>query len=457
MKVTVVGLGRVGTVVAAGLVSAGHKVLGVDIHHCRVTALRRGRPSFHEPGLAKRIALASQRGTLRFLHRDEVMEDLGEVAVITVGTPPSRESAPDLRQVRDAVSWVRSMRPRDLVIAMKSTVPPGTGSDLVEEELLGTGIGYVANPEFLREGWAIHDWDSPDRIVVGVCLNDVRSAEAVRRMHAGIDAPFLVTDVTSAEMIKYANNAFLATRISFINEIATLCDLFGASIDAVSEGLAMDSRTGSKAHAGVGYGGSCLPKDVRTLDQLALAGRVKAELLRAVDSVNNQQRLLPLRALRERFNGRLAGLRIGVLGLAFKPGTDDVRDAPALELIRALAAEAAAITVFDPQAGGPAKGQLPPSTRLVDGVEEAAEGAQALCLVTEWEEIIRADWQAAARRMVPPRFVFDGRNALDPREMHRLGFEYAGIGRSSISKRDLALGTAPTKSSGAGVGGQDDC
>ena len=457
MKVTVVGLGRVGTVVAAGLVSAGHKVLGVDIHHCRVTALRRGRPSFHEPGLAERISLALQRGTLRFLHRDEVMEDLGEVAVITVGTPPSRESAPDLRQVRDAVSWVRSLRPRDLVIAMKSTVPPGTGSDLVEEELLATGIGYVANPEFLREGWAIHDWDSPDRIVVGVCLNDVRSAEAVRRMHAGIDAPFLVTDVTSAEMIKYANNAFLATRISFINEIATLCDLFGASIDAVSEGLAMDSRTGSKVHAGVGYGGSCLPKDVRTLDQLALASRVKAELLRAVDSVNNQQRLLPLRALRERFNGHLAGLRIGVLGLAFKPGTDDVRDAPALELIRVLASEAAAVAVFDPQAGGSAKGQLPPSTRLVDGLQEAAEGAQALCLITEWEEIVRADWQAVARRMIPPRLVFDGRNALDPHEMHRLGFEYLGIGRNGISKRDLAFGTAPTKSSGASVGGQDDC
>ena len=392
LKVTVVGLGRVGTVVAAGLAAAGHRVLSVDIDHCRVAALRRGTPPFYEPGLAERIALASQMGTLRFLHRDEVMEDLGEVAVIAVGTPPSRESAPELRQVRDAVSWVRSMRPQSLVISMKTTVPPGTGSDLMEEELLGTGIGYVANPEFLREGWAMHDWGSPDRIVIGVALNDVRSAEAVRRMHAGIEAPFLVTDIASAEMIKYANNAFLATRISFINEIAALCDSFGASIDAVSEGLAMDSRTGIRVHAGVCYGGSCLPKDVRALDQLALAGGVKAELLRTVDRVNKQQRLLPLRALQERFNGRLAGLRIGVLGLAFKPGTDDVRDAPALELIRVLAAEAAAITVFDPQAGGPAKGQLPPSTRLVDGVEEAAEGAQALCLVTEWEEIVRADW-----------------------------------------------------------------
>ena len=448
LKITVVGLGRVGTVVTSGLAAAGHEVLGVDIDQGVVTTLSRGSPPFYEPGLADRIAQALQTGSLRLLHRDEVMEDLGEVAVIAVGTPPSREPAHELKQVRDAVSWVRSMGPQNLVIAMKSTVPPGTGLELVEAELSETGIGYVANPEFLREGQAILDWSSPDRIVIGVAPNDDRSAEAVRRMYAGIEASFLVTDITSAEMVKYANNAFLATRISFVNEIAALCDLFGASIDAVAEGLAMDTRTGSRVHAGVGYGGSCLPKDIQALARLAFAGGIKTELLRAVASVNDQQRLLPLRALRERFNGRLAGLRIGVLGLAFKPGTDDVRDAPALELIRALAAEAA---VFDPEASGHAKGQLPSSIQMVDGLEEAAEGAQVLCLVTEWEEIVRADWQAAASRMGSPRFVFDGRNALDPREMRRLGFEYVGVGRNGISKRELALST------GASVGGQDDC
>ena len=451
MKITVVGLGRVGTVVATGLAAAGHEVLGVDIDDGLLTTLSRASPPFYESGLAGRTAQALQKGSLRLLHRDDVVEDLGEVAVIAVGTPPGREPAPELNQVRDAVSWVKTMSSQDLVIAMKSTVPPGTGLELVEAELSGTGIGYAANPEFLREGQAILDWDSPDRIVIGVASNDDRSAATMRRMYPGLDASFLVTDVTSAEMIKYANNAFLATRISFINEIAALCDLFGASIDAVAEGLAMDTRTGSRVHAGVGYGGSCLPKDVRTLDMQAFAGGVKTELLRAVAHVNDQQRLLPLRVLRERFNGRLAGLRIGVLGLAFKPGTDDVRDAPALELIRALTAEAAEVAVFDPQASGHAKGQLPPSARLVDGLEEAAEGAQALCLVTEWEEIVRAAWQAAASRMVSPRFVFDGRNALDPREMSRLGFEYVGVGRNGISKRGLALGT------GSSVGGRDDC
>ena len=449
LKVTVVGLGRVGTVAAAGLAAAGNHVLGVDIDDFRLNALREGRPTYHEPGLAERIAEASRSGALQFRGLDEVGQDLGQVAVIAVDTPDGREPAPGLQQVRNAVSWLRSLKSQDLVIAMKSTVPPGTGLKLVGSELLGTGIGYVANPEFLRMGEAIRDWDSPERIVIGVAPNDYRSAEVVRRMYVGVDAPLLVTDVTSAEMVKYANNAFLATRISFINEIAAMCDLFGASIDAVSEGLAMDARTGSRFYAGVGYGGSCLPRDVRALELLALEYGMESELLRSVVGVNNRQRLLPLRVLQERFNRHLAGLRIGVLGLAFKPGTDDIRDAPALELIRGLAVESADVTVFDPQAGGHAKGRLPPSVRLAAGTEEAAEGAQALCLLTEWEEIVRADWQAVSSRMVHPRFVFDGRNALDPREMRRLGFEYVGVGRNSTSKGDIVLG--------AGVGVPNDC
>ncbi len=457
LKATIVGLGRVGTVVSAGLASAGHEVLGVDIDHCRVTALQRGSPPFHEPKLVERLSFASRRSAIRFLHRDEVMEDLGDVAVVAVDTPSEPESAPDLRQVRNAVSWIKSTKPRNLVIAMKSTVPPGTGLELAATELLGTGIGYVANPEFLREGWAIRDWDSPDRIVIGTASDARWSAERVKRMYSGVDAPFLVTDVASAEMVKYASNAFLATRISFINEIAALCDSFGASIEAVSEGLAMDSRTGVRVHAGIGFGGSCLPKDVRALDLLARTAGVDVGLLRAVASVNSRQRLLPLRALLERFSGRLDGLRIGVLGMAFKPGTEDIRDAPALELIRVLAVEGAAVTIFDPEAGKPGQGQLPSSTRLVAGVEEAAEGAQALCLCTEWDQIVSADWPTVARRMASPRFVFDGRNALDPGEMRRLGFEYRGIGRNSISVSGLTARTHQINGSGAVIGGQDDC
>ena len=197
--------------------------------------------------------------------------------------------------------------------------------EIVRRELTGTGLGYAANPEFLREGQAIRDWKHPDRIVIGAAAGDSRSVESLRRLYAGIDAPALVTDITSAEMVKYASNAFLAARISFINEIAALCDSVGASIDDVSEGLALDSRAGARIHAGVGYGGSCLPKDVAALEFLAQDAGLNAELLRAVAGVNNRQRLLPLDALRRRFGGSLRGVRVGVLGLAFKPGTDDVR------------------------------------------------------------------------------------------------------------------------------------
>ena len=352
MKITVVGLGYVGAVAAAGLALAGHDVLAVDINRERVEALHRGNSWLYEPGLEGWVRSALQKGAIRFLHRDEVKEDLGDLALIAVGTPPSQVAAADLQQVMGAVSWIKSMYPQDLVIAMKSTVPPGAGVGIREQELAGTGIRYVANPEFLREGQAISDWESPDRIVIGAASNDVRSVETVTRMYAGIDAPIITTDITSAEMIKYASNAFLATRISFINEIAALCDSLGASIDDVSEGLAMDSRTGARIHAGVGYGGSCFPKDVRALDQIAQGSGANVNLLRSVINTNNRQRRLPLRALRQRFQGNLAGLRVGVLGLAFKPGTDDIRDAPAIDLIRSLAAEGASVRSVRPHGHG---------------------------------------------------------------------------------------------------------
>ena len=411
-----------------------------------------GRVPLYEQGLQERVASALQRDALRFLHRDAVTEDLGDVALIAVGTPAGDGAAAGLHQVRAAVSWLKSTRPRDLVIAMKSTVLPGTGQRIVAGELAGTGIGYAANPEFLREGQALHDWDHPDRIVIGAASNDVRSVAAVKAMHAGIDAPRLVTDITSAEMVKYASNAFLATRISFINEIASLCDALGASIDDVSDGLAMDSRTGARIHAGAGYGGSCFPKDVHALDDLALAGGANVDLLRSVVTTNNRQRLLALHALRRRFDLALAGLNVGVLGLAFKPGTDDVRYAPSLDLIRALVAEGVAVRAYDSAATESARPLLPPPVRLVGSVEEAADGAQSLVLLTEWSQIVNADWQAVARRMTPPRFVFDGRNALDPGRMENLGFEYVGVGRAAARRTNPVNGAATDGADGARIG-----
>ena len=434
MKISVIGLGYVGAVAAAGLAYVGHHVLGVDIDRDRVLSLSSGSVPIYEPGLEPRIVAGITGGNLRFAHPDDICEPIGDIALIATGTPPRQSGAADLSQVKAALDWIK-LKPHDnLAVVMKSTVPPGTGCKILGEDLGGTGIRYASNPEFLREGRAIEDWDSPDRIVIGAEPGDYHTVEAVKKMHSGLSAPYVVTDITSAEMTKYASNAFLATRISFINEIAALCERVGASIDAVSEGLAMDPRTGSRIYAGVGYGGSCFPKDVRALDYLALTSGVNFELLRSVINVNNKQRLLPLYALRSRFGGAISGLKVGVLGLAFKPETDDVRDAPSLDLIRALVDEGVEVQAFDPRATQTAARELPSSAQIVDDPIEASAGAQALVLLTEWQQIVNADWREIARCMRPPRFVFDGRNCLSPDNMDEIGFEYHSVGRNNHAR-----------------------
>ena len=440
MKIMVIGLGYVGTVAAAGLASAGHDVLGIDVDRPRIDQLRRGRVPIYEPGLEPLVESGLHTGNLHFLHRDDVDGPLGHIAVVATGTPPTDNGAADLNQVRSALGWIEAQQCGDLVVVMKSTVPPGTGQRIIDQHLKCSRLRYISNPEFLREGRAVRDWKSPDRIVIGASTGDAHSVGVVKQMHMGINAPYMITDVTSAEMIKYASNAFLATRISFINEIASLCDRVGASIDAVSEGLAMDARTGGRIYAGVGYGGSCFPKDVRALDYLALTTGVTVDLLRSVISVNNRQRLLPLYALRERFDANMGGLRVGVLGLAFKPKTDDVRDAPSVDLIKALVDEGVEVRAFNPYANDTGRPHLPPFVELVDDPVEAANRAQALVLMTEWDEIVNADWQSIARSMRSPRLVFDGRNALDAHAMDRLGFEYMAVGRNSESRQVAGTG-----------------
>ena len=433
LKITVVGLGRVGIVAAASLALAGHEVVGVDVDRERVRRVQAAQLPIYEPGLQNRVGEALKKRLLRVVHRDEVEEDLGDVALITVGTGAGPSMAGCVQQVAEAVAWVQNCRSQDLTLVMKSTVLPGTGRQILASELADAGISYVANPEFLREGQALCDWDSPDRIVIGVEPGDDRAIQVMRTMYAGLDAPMFITDITSAEMTKVASNALLAARISFMNEIAGLCDALGASIDDVSKGVAMDPRIGALIHAGVGYGGSCLPKDVRALSELAAAKGVHCDLLYSVEVVNRRQRMRPLEALRERFNHNLLGLRVGVLGLAFKPGTDDLRDAPSLDLIAALAAEGAIVTAFDPGVGEPALPQVPEPVRLAGSIVAAAEEAQALVLLTEWEEFIQCDWRSVASAMLPPRFVFDGRNALDIGTLYDFGFEYMGIGRAAAA------------------------
>ena len=432
MKITVIGLGHLGTVASGELANEGHDVTGLDVDERGVQRLQEGRVPFYEPGLQKYLSGAVATGNLRFLQSEDFYGSLGDIALIAAGTPTTTSGEADLSQVRAALAWVRNQEPRDLVLLMKSTVPPGSGLEFLRSDLKGLAVDYIANPEFLREGRALQDWKFPDRIVLGADSCSGKAVSIVRKMYSGIEAPFLVTDITSAEMIKYATNAFLATRISFINEMASLCDAVGASVDAVSEGLALDGRMGDRIHAGVGYGGSCLPKDIRALKHMAHSAGSEAGLLRAVATVNNRQRQLPLSKLDARFGGRLEGLQVGVLGLAFKPGTDDVREAASLELIRSLVERGAKVRAFDPQASPPARELLPPGVEFVDEVEETAACAQALILLTEWEEIVQADWAAMARQMSPPMFLFDGRNALDPSLMTQLGFDYSGVGRGNV-------------------------
>jgi UDPglucose 6-dehydrogenase len=269
--------------------------------------------------------------------------------------------------------------------------------------------------------------------VVGA--NDPQAADIAKAIHAGIEAPILTTDITSAELIKYASNAFLATKISFINEIASLCDIVGASIDDVSEGVAMDPRIGGASmRAGVGYGGSCFPKDVRALDYVALTNGHNFELLRSVITVNNRQRLLPVHALRERF-GRLARMKVAVLGLSFKPGTGDMREAPSVDLIQALNEDNAEISTYDPVVNTPAQAGLNENVRVCSDLLEAIDGAQAVVIMTEWSEIVGTDWNVVSQSMEPPKFLFDGRNCLDRNKMISIGFEYQGVGRNGAHRR----------------------
>ena len=426
-----------GIVAATGLAHSGHEVLATDVDPFRVRSLGAGECGRFEPGLVDRLKETLKAGNIKYMHCDEVDGNLGGVALIAVGTPAGDGYAPDLSQVCAAIRWTKERSDGNLVMAMKSTVPPGTGHAILQDELYGTGIGYAANPEFLRAGQALADWDCPDRIVIGTAPGDTRSLDVVRRLYNNINAPVLATDITTAEMIKYAGNALLATRISFVNEMAAICEQVGASIDGVSEGLALDSRSGSRIFAGVGYGGPCLPKDIGALEHLARTTGAGSNLLRAVIDVNEQQWQLPLRALRGRFGGSLRGLKIAILGLSFKPGTGDLSEAPAVKLARSLFEEGAQLTACDPSIRDGKNASLPDVVRVAADVLTATAGSQAAVVMTEWREIVEADWAVVSRNMASPKFIFDGRNALDQVIIRAAGFEYAGVGRASAPKESL--------------------
>jgi UDPglucose 6-dehydrogenase len=413
-------------VAAAALAHAGHQVTGLDINPGVIANLKSGLTVGFEPGLKELLTegIASER--LSFAHVNDAPSLSADLAMVCVGTPSLSTGGANLTYVRSALEWTVGHVQGLTAVVMKSTVPPGTGKRLTAQFLDGSGVGYASNPEFLREGNAVHDWFHPDRIVIGA--SHPKALEWAKRLYQGIPAPVVETDVTSAEMIKYAANAFLATKIAFVNEIANLCERVEAGIDDVTYGIGLDPRIGSGyLRPGLGYGGSCFPKDVRALDFLSTANGHSFELLRSVITVNNRQRLLPLLALRETF-GSLQGVKVAILGIAFKPDTDDTRDAPALDLVPLLVEEGMEMRAYDPAAD--ARKVLPAEVRVCGSAAEAVKGAQAVVLATEWREFVEADWKALAHLMSPPRLLFDGRNALDPVAMTALGFRYRGVGRS---------------------------
>jgi UDPglucose 6-dehydrogenase len=423
VNIAVFGAGYVGLVTGACFADLGHEVVVRDILVERIEALGRGEVPIHEEGLGE--LLERNRDRLRFTTDvDEAVRD-AEVVYVAVGTPPTYSGDADLSAVWTVVDELPRVD-RRIVVAMKSTVPVGTGRTVrhrLDERGLAN-VGYVSNPEFTAEGTAVSDFLQPDRIVVGA-FEDA-DGELVARLHEGIDAPVIRCDVASAEMIKLAANAALVTRISFINEIANVCEATGADVARVAEGIGLDRRIGpSFLRAGIGYGGSCFPKDSLALKQLAANSGYNFQLLNAVIEVNELQKRRVIGKLERRL-GSLRGKRVALLGLAFKPGTDDMREAPSLVLAGRLLAEGAHVTAWDPVANG---------ADHLDGVEvaatalEALEGADAAVVVTEWPELVDLDWADAAKRMRNALLV-DGRNALDSEVVRAGGFEYEGIGRA---------------------------
>jgi UDPglucose 6-dehydrogenase len=422
VRVAVFGAGYVGLVTGACFAELGHDVVVRDVVDSKIDALRAGRVPIHESGLDD--MLERNRDRLAFtLDVAEAVEG-ADVVYIAVGTPPTYSGDADLSAVWTVVDELPEVE-RRIVVAMKSTVPVGTGR-AVRHRLDDRGlsnVGYVSNPEFTAEGTAVRDFMEPDRIVIGAF--DVADGDVIAKLHEGIDAPIVRCDVPSAEMVKLAANAALVTRISFINEIANVCEATGADVTTVAEGIGLDRRIGpSFLRAGIGYGGSCFPKDSLALKQLAANSGYNFQLLNAVIEVNELQKRRVVGKLERRL-GPLRGKRIALLGLAFKPGTDDMREAPSLVLAGRLLSEGAEVIAWDPVADGGA--QLHGVEIAADALE-ALDGADAAVVVTEWPEVSELDWAEVAGRM-RGNVVVDGRNVLDPDQLRALGFVYEGIGR----------------------------
>jgi UDPglucose 6-dehydrogenase len=436
----VVGAGYVGLVTAACLADAGVDVRLLDIDVSRLAMLRRGESPIHEPLLDELLAEVIANGRLELHHDAETAMTGAQIIMLAVGTPPLSDGRADLTQVRAALSQAMQHAGPETVIVIKSTVPPGTTASLQAVcRRNGRVVPLAVCPEFLAEGSAVRDFRQPPQVVIGG--EDHDACERVARLFGHLDAPIRITDSTSAELIKYGVNAFLALKISFINEMAQLCEFTGADVRSVADGIGSDERIGRAfLGAGLGFGGSCFPKDVRALDQAASYHGQSFQLLRAAVEVNQQARSRFVAKVQRALNGKLEKRRIAVLGLAFKPGTDDVRQAASIDVIRHLEDLGASVVATDPVALGNARPLLP-RTELVDDPYACITGADAVLLVTEWPEYVGLDWARAAG-LVRRQLLLDGRNCLPVEQLVNLGFTYIGVGRP-IRKPKVAKGPKP--------------
>ncbi len=437
MRIAIVGTGYVGLVTGTCFSEMGVDVTCVDVDAAKIERLRRGEVPIYEPGLEDMVLRNYKAGRLKFTtDLKEVLDDV-EVVFSAVGTPPDEDGSADLRYVLEVARTIgRNMNGYKLVVT-KSTVPVGTAEKVrnaVREELAKRGVDMefdvASNPEFLKEGDAVDDFMKPDRVVVGV-END-RARAIMERLYK----PFMMnnyrmifTDIPSAEMIKYAANSMLATRISFMNDIANLCEIVGADVNMVRKGIGADSRIGSKfLYPGCGYGGSCFPKDVKALIKTAEDKGYTMEVLRAVESVNDRQKRVLFEKLSKRYGGDLKGRKIALWGLAFKPETDDMREATALVLIDMLTEAGAEVVVYDPIAMDECRRRVGDKVRYASDMYEAALDADAVLLVTEWKQFRLPSWAVVKKTMRTP-LVIDGRNIYDGRELAEQGIEYACIGK----------------------------
>ncbi|GIX36684.1 MAG: UDP-glucose 6-dehydrogenase [Lysobacteraceae bacterium] len=439
MRVSIFGTGYVGLVTGTCLAEVGHEVMCIDIDEAKVAGLEKGRVPIYEPGLEPMVKANLAAGRLRFSTRAEAALEHADLVFIAVGTPPDEDGSADLSHVLAVARSIGRHMQRPTIVVDKSTVPVGTADrvqEVIAAELAARGLEIafevVSNPEFLKEGDAVKDCMRPDRIVIGA-----RSREAVERMRA-LYAPFnrnherlVVMDVRSAELTKYAANAMLATKISFMNEIANIAERVGADVEMVRLGIGSDPRIGyAFIYPGVGYGGSCFPKDVQALERTARKVGYEARLLRAVEAVNQDQKRHLFELVERHFEGALAGRTFAVWGLAFKPNTDDMREAPSRTLLAQLWQAGARVRAYDPEAMHEARrifGERP-DLELCGSPAEALQGADALIVVTEWKAFWNPDFEALARCLAA-RVVFDGRNIYDPQQVEAAGLAYYGIGR----------------------------